>query len=522
MSVRVRPGRAVGRVAVVAAALLTAACGSTVPTASRGVQSSGNELTADGRSAAESGDSALDVIGADGSTVGGSSRSRSTAASGAKGATANAGAQLPSIGGIPARGRGWDEKYAYIGVPTINDLSAFGNAAGYRSVETGDVEADALAIVADINAKGGLFGRELRIFFKDTSTANVISDTEGAVQAVCTEFTQDHPVIAVVTVFGNFDTDTMRGCLAKKDTMLLSSSPGAGSADDAIFAKDAPYYHTFATLSFNKFAPVLARRLAAQRFFTGWDTTVGGPSPAAPVKLGLVFKDSPNERRVAQGVERDFKAAGHPIALTVPVGASPSDNSTAVLTFKSANVTHMIVMLPAADAVLLNFLVNAESQRYRPRYALSTPQLLSFHADNAPHAQLVGSLGIGWAPGLDVLEHQDPGDVGGGRAACRAALAKGGQTFSGDHRFALALALGMCDGIHMVSEGARAGKGLTAAATRAGLVSIGGRFSAAATFSPTGLSPTSYGLVGGGRDVGWDTGCACFTYRGPTYPLEAP
>jgi ABC-type branched-subunit amino acid transport system substrate-binding protein len=502
-----------------AAALLTAACGSTVPVAQRPGSGQG-ELAGSGQAGSTlsaGSDVGSEALDGSGTVTGG--QSRSTGGSTTRAATSGGGASLPNIGGIPARGRGWDEKYAYIGVPTLNDLSTFGNAAGYRSVETGDVEADALAIVADINAKGGLFGRQLRIFFKDTSTANIISNTEASVQAVCTEFTQDHPVIAVVTVFGNFDTDTMRGCLAKADTMLLSSSPGASSTDDEVYAKSAPYYHTFATLSYNRFAPVLARRLAAQHFFTGWDTTLGGPATAVPVKLGLVFKDSVIERRIAQGVERDFKAAGHPIAVTVPVGASPSDNSTAVLTFKSANVTHIIVMLPAADAVVLNFLVNAESQRYRPRYALSTPQFLGFHADNAPHAQLVGSLGIGWLPGLDVDEQQDPGDVGGGQAACRAALAKGGQTFSGDHRFALALALGMCDGIHMVAEGARAGKSLTATATRAGLVSIGGRFSAAATFSPTGIHATSYGLVGGGRDVGWDTTCECFTYRGPTYAI---
>ena len=522
MNVQVRPGRAVGRVAVVVAALLTAAFGSTVPTASRGVQSSGNELAADGGSAGDaSAESDLDVVGADGSTVAGSSQGRSSSVSGARGATGGAGGQGPSIGGIPARGSGWDEKYVYIGVPTINDLSQFGDAAGYRSVETGNVEADARAVVAGVNARGGLFGREVRIVFHDTKTATIVTDINSAVQAACTAFTQDAHVIAVVTVFSNFDTDAMRSCLAKAGTMLLSSSP-AGSADDAVYASTAPNYHTFSTISFNRLAPTLVRRLAAQKYFSGWDNAAGQPSATAPVKLGLVYSAMPIEERVAKLVERVFKDAGHPIAQSVAVGKSPSDMSSAVLTFRSQGITHVIVMLPAADAVLLNFMTQAESQRFRPRYALSTPQLLSFHADNAPHSQLVGSMGVGWDPLLDVLDPRDPGDVGGGQAACRAALAKGGQTFAGDHRFALAIALGLCDGVHMVSEGALAGQGLTVANIRAGLLSIGPKFKAAATFAPTGLNPSSYTLVGSARDVAWGTACECFSYTSPTYAFDAP
>jgi hypothetical protein len=500
----------------VALTAVTAACGSTVDQETRDAVARNQRLGVSAQGAddlAAAGDAEDTVNGVTGS--GGNATARS-AARGTSGASA--GVASPGAGGVPAKGRGWDEKYIYIGIPTLNDLSTFGNAGGYRSVETGDVEADARAIVADINAKGGLFGRELRLVFHDTSTATIVSDTDGAVQAACTAFTQDNQVVAVVTPFGNFDTASMRACLAKSGTMLLSSSP-AGSNDDKAYEDTAPYYHTFATISFQRLIPTLIRRLAAQQYFSGWDNGQGQPAPQVPAKVGLVYSANPIEERIAKYVERTFKDSGHPIALTVPIReGNPGDNSSAVLNFRSAGVTHVIVMLEAADAVFLNFLVQAESQRFRPRYAVSTPQFLSFHTDNAPHAQLVGSMGVGWMPGLDVLDPQDPGDVGGGQAACRAALAKGGQTFAGDHRFALALALGLCDGIRMVSEGARAGNGLTGAAVRAGLVSIGTKFAAAATFAPTGLSPTSYGLPGAARDIAWDTGCGCFMYKSATYP----
>jgi hypothetical protein len=188
-----------------------------------------------------------------------------------------------------------------------------------------------------------------------------------------------------------------------------------------------------------------------------------------------------------------------------------TDAVSAVLRFAADGVTHVI----GIDNFQFFFMTAALTQHYLPRYGLTSynaPQALLQSNGNA--AQLAGALGVGWYPTIDTDQADDPGP-GVGKNACIAALAAGGQTFGG-RRFATAVGLAICDGIHVATYGATAGGGLDPSSIRGGIVKLGANFPAGGPFG-SGLSQTNFALPGAGRDLGWDTACKCFTYRGSTY-----
>ena len=60
----------------------------------------------------------------------------------------------------------------YVGVLTVNDLHTVAGSLGIN-LDPGDLEADANAVADYINARGGIFGRRLKMLFRDTKTFDV-------------------------------------------------------------------------------------------------------------------------------------------------------------------------------------------------------------------------------------------------------------------------------------------------------------------------------------------------------------
>ncbi|MGZ6825965.1 MAG: ABC transporter substrate-binding protein, partial [Mycobacteriales bacterium] len=477
------------------ALLVLAGCGSTVQ-----VRSTATGVLGDGLSQAQPGAAAPGSAGAVAGTTGtaastgavasaptaaGATAAGAAGAQGGGGATAGPGVPTQGLGaqaatgGIPPTGRGWDRTHVYIGVTTQKDAQAAFANAGASGIDPGDQEGDANAVVAELNRRGGLFGRRIQVVFKDESTVSTAQDPNTAGSAACTYFTQDHPVVALLNPVTLMDVPSFRACMAKAHVPLLSASVAA--VDDQVGRALAPYFYQSTAPSWNALAPTLMTQLKAEGYFSGWDVRTSRVTSAKP-RVGVLVSSDDVGIRIGQLLTKTLADAGYPGAVVYQYAQGNTDLSAAVLQFSGNGVTHVI----AADSTLVAFQLSASSQGYRPRYAVTTYNApLGFLQDVAPKDQQVGDVGVGWAPAFDVDDQHDPGSTGPGEVECLAMLKKGGQTFTGK-RLALTLALAFCDGFRLLDQGAVAGGGLSGQQLFAGIQKVAPRFSTAFSFA-TGL-----------------------------------
>lgn len=128
------------------------------------------------------------------------------------------------------------------------------------------------------------------------------------------------------------------------------------------------------------------------------------------------------------------------------------------------------------------FMIQAEQQKYRPRYAINTFMgPTSVQVAVAPAAQLKGAVGVGWSPVTDVdAAHDD--FYNHARIACDAYVRKSGQDFTGK-RSAQFAAASLCDAFEILIQGAKGAGSIDPAAV---------------------------------RDLRYDTACSCFVYSSKT------
>lgn len=410
-----------------------------------------------------------------------------------------------AAGAIPVTGRGWDAKNVYIGVGTQKDVQQAFTTVGVNNLDAGDQEGQAKAVVDELNRRGGLFGRQVKIVFRDHATIATAQDPNGTAQATCTYFTQDRPVIAYLNPVTLMDGPVLRGCFAKAKVPLISAS--VASLDAQAMRAYAPYLVTSLVPTWDALTPVLVSRLKAQGYFGGWDTATSRTRSGA-AKVGILIKSDDIAPRILARLTKAVEAAGAPGVESYTFRADASDVSSAVLQFRGRGVTHVI---STDGGALLAFMLSAEDQGYRPRYAASsflTPAI--FYEGTAPPAQLVGMTGVGWSASTDVSDARDPGDAGTGETECKQMLAKGGQTFRGK-RLAEAVAFAFCDGLRLIVSSATAAGGLTGADVARGMQVAAPRLPISFSFG-NGFGPDRSFIPGAVRDVAYDTDCRCFSY----------
>jgi len=515
---------------VIAVSVAVAGCGSTVHIASANGTAQGGLGLGSPAPGGSAGSGSGFTTGAGADAAGGSGGASGTAASGpngsggltdtvASGLTAASSTEAgptggastasgPTIGGIPATGPGWNAKDVFIGLTTANDAETGLRALGI-SLDPGDEDGDAQAIVDYLNAHGGLFDRQVVLRAHDNSTAALEANAAGAAEANCTYFTQDDPVILVINTISTIDIDTFRSCLATAHTPLLSLS--TAPFDDQTEAQYAPYYYNGVSVSWTALASVFLQRLQARNFFTGWSSTTGAASPTSKPKVGVLYGTDAAGTRDGRALLAGLKADGYATDYFQDNGET--DLSSAVLRFEQDGVTHVL----GVDNSLYFFVLAAYSQAYLPRYGVNTYNGIQALIEGSPKAQLNGAEGVGWYPSLDVDSDAPGAPVGAGQPTCLSALAAGGQTFAG-HRFAEAVGLAICDGVRLAVDGAAAGHGLSPQAVRQGIIALGTTFPEAGGMS-SGLSSSNFGLPGSGRDVVYNASCPCFQYSGGLYPV---
>lgn len=439
------------------------------------------------------------ISAADGTLVSGAAASPGAVRAG--GTSAGAGQPETTSGTAPAvKGHGYDATHVYVGFPTNTDVSKAA-PAGIGTSQFGDQENQIKAVVADANRRGGLLGRTIVPVFRDIRTANLETDPASAAQATCSAFTDDHPVVAVINIVAAIDLDSFYACLAKHQTPIISA--GFVPVDDQLFASYAPYLYKTTAASFTSLSPVWVDRLSAMGYFHGWNTSSGTSAAASP-KVGLLYPNRQPQQRIFAALKSRLASKGIQVVKDFQYDVSSldresSDMSNAVLQFRSAGVTHVL----SSESDVLLFMTAADSQHYRPRYALN-----SYHAAAAqlqgtvPATQLVGSMGVGWLPITDVDSAHNPGPVGPGEKRCRQIMSSAHQDITSAAPAVVAFAL--CDGVHMVVRGMSAAGGLSPQALRDGLTRVGATFQSALTWR-CGLSHR-YDVPGAVRDFRYDNG----------------
>lgn len=437
---------------------------------------------------------------------------------GTTGGTTGAGGSPTPVGAaaIPAGGRGWNAKTVYIGIPTAEDFDRTVRAAGANG-SNGNIRGDIDAIVASINKEGGLFGRRVVAAYHDAPTADYAYNPTQTAQEMCTYFTQDRPVIAVINGTPQLDgAPNFHTCLQKAGVSLLSLSNT--DYQDADYRRLGPNLWTTGSLSTDVLVPSLVTSLSRQRFFAGWDV-LNGAAGAAPVKVGALLPDTTQGRHVASLLTGALKRQGRKLDSVFhynPAGLG-TDSQAEVLQMKSAQITHILTLPPIAAEIWF-FQGASEQQRYRPRYGFTSfnlPLSVEENASLAPARQQIGSMGIGWQPYNDTNAGHDPGPTPGSKK-CLSVLAAGNQRFTSSQRRGALIAHQLCDAFYLLRDAVLEGKGFSGSHLIAGMPNAGTRLRTAGTFAG-GLTTNDHGLPGAYRDQQYQAACSCFVYSGPVH-----
>lgn len=521
--IRVGAQTRAGMVAV--GAMLLAACGSTVQPGAAGLAGSagaglgpGAAGAADGLGAPAGtqpgqtagvgqqpagGPAGQAGVGRGSAVTGGAGRG-----SGPAGQTGTAGPVAAVSGSGPVSGRGFTAKEILIGVATQGDSSSYSKSLG-TPVEFGDAKAQMNAVAEDINKQGGILGRKIRLVFHDDNAATSSADPNTGAQAACETWTQDNKVFAVLNNVALINNEVLFSCLAKYGTPLLFSEATPHAA--ALYRKYAPYLYAPATITVDRMIPVLLDRLKVNRYFDGWDTTLGGPSKTAKTKVGIFYYESKSDFvQLGKVLQRELTKRGYPPVVATASGrqdSTSSDMARIALRFKQEGVTHVIAY------GILNFGTAAQNQNYYPRYGLSTYDVPSLVQVVQPSTQLRGAMGIGWAPQIDVDAAQDPGDVSAAQTQCRKLMQDAGQDMS--NRLTFYAASIFCDIFRLLQQSTSRGGQLTEQAVQQGVASLGGSFQSAITFGSR-FGPGLYDGTSAVRDLAYDQGCSCFKYPSKT------
>jgi len=381
-----------------------------------------------------------------------------------------------------------------IGLLYLDGVDNAATALGISGLTTGDAPAQTRAVVAYLNARGGLDGR--RIELRTAKVAATEATSETAYAAACTSLTEDQKVdyvISYVTL-----NATRISCYAKHGVPMLDDQ---SFLSDGVGARYADLFAAPGELAPGRSAVALVDGL----WRMGWLTPTS--------KVGTFVYDTP------EGIDAETNylkpaLARHGLSIAVNArtsnGPGGADQNGTVLKFRGAGVDRV---LPIGASPL--FLMQAaESQAYHPLYAITSafgPGALLESA--APPAQLHGAKGIGWSKYLDIGKGTRPGPVSSNETLCLDLMRKAGQQSTSATVQALQTAL--CNVLFVLKAGADR-YGLTPQ-----LLSTlrGERFSPLpADAYRIQLQPGRADGVAAYRDLAYDEACACFQYRSGNRP----
>jgi hypothetical protein len=387
----------------------------------------------------------------------------------------------------------------HIGVFTLSGFSKAGEALGFDA-QTGDQAAVARAVINYLNAHGGMAGRKIIPVFYDYDIAHGASNKSAELQAACAAFTEDNKVYAVVTPVSTSGDNSFYECLTKHG--VITSSAGE-SKEQQFFKQFADWFYEPMDMNLTRILSTNVDALFAAGFF--------GAKP----KIGAVIADKPDEQAALRdGLEPALARHGLSLADSVAM-KSDDEYSNAVLKFKSEGITHVLFSFLGSPLV---FMTNAETQKYYPRYGLhsrSSPGALL--QSNAPAAQQVGAMGMGWQPMNDVDTQHDPGVLNQRQKLCLDLLRKAGQ--DPNVRVTALVGLWICDATFFVRDALVKAPDFSPKGFRAGAEALG-TVDIASTFRSTMGPGFLHDGAGAYRIFAYKKDCSCYQYVSPLHPAE--
>jgi hypothetical protein len=285
-----------------------------------------------------------------------------------------------------------------IGVSYSSDEGAALAAVGHPGNATGfETYAQSLKRgyqigVDDLNRSGGLAGCKMVLVFHDFSSFGADGNS-GESQKECTDFAQDQHAFAVVAGLGGVpENKVLITCLAQQHVPVFWNGINYVPTT-ADFTSQPGYLYQVAALALERLGPTIPDLARAGYFSAG-------------SKVGIIVADNGtgNNERLVHDIWAPELAAMHipvtqfkytQIDSVNQAGDTSSQFGSAVLQFKENNVNHVLFTPDGGDGLIF-FTAAAESQNYRPRYALTTGSVPAGMSD-APSDQSHDGMAVSWA-----------------------------------------------------------------------------------------------------------------------------
>lgn len=484
-------------VAVLLAALTTG-CGSTVSQAQRQAASgaagldAGSGAFAGGSSTAlGAGDAATGAAAGSGGVAGAAGAGTRVGVSSAAGAAAATSGPI-SIGMVRTQ---------------VSNAAAFGASLGNTVTEAEIYD----AIVAAMNAQGGLNGRRIAPVYDDTDTAS--NNWDADFEAACAKFTQDNKVVAVLGyVFTH--SEPFEGCLASRGIPHLSTTFNVPDAQ--VLAK----YPLLMPLS----TPRIERR-SQLKIDGGLATGV----LTKATKLGVVIDSCPGTQRAwKQFTEPYLKAKGITVASLAEIGCANGAGDAGaeagrvgniILQFRADGVDTIVANAVSEGPGVLIFANAAEAQGWRPKYLVTSLANAAVLQGQIPNGQAANLHGYGWMPSQDVSPAKWPANPPGAER-CTALVSSKGVKLQSATDFAYAF--NACEALFVYERALKAtGNRTDGPSIAAAIEGFGTNYSGVLTLEGrVAFSKTQRDGPALARYFSWDGGCSCFTYRSTNVPIQ--
>lgn len=430
------------------------------------------------------------------------------------------------VNGVP-QGVGITATKIYVGISYETNGDAANAAFGATGISQGDPQADAKAVVDDINAHGGIAGRQVVVVWHaiDATSNDTYSDMD---QQTCYAFTQDNHVFAAMD---KGLTDDFPACMQHAGAMNFNS--GTILYPDQALLQQFSYYFDAGTLTTDRVFQQLPRSLATLGYYNGWDANLGQASSAAATKIGVLTYEHPEWDRPLNRLLSGLASQGHPVdpgdVIKVQWPNSTSDEGNVVsavgnaeLKFRQDGVNH-VILLDANGLLLLFFSRAAQGQHYYPRYGVesgSGMQTLASSSDVDPQ-QLNGAMGFSWSPDIDLTPSAAAKYEPARMKACLQMIDKRtGQSLESQPN-AAGIAISYCDTLYLLKWGVEhAGASITRDTVRAALERAGLAYPSVG-FLQEFYGPGRHDGVQVGWNMVWDSTCSCTKYVGNSFTIPS-
>ncbi|MEU5909013.1 hypothetical protein [Micromonospora sp. NPDC047527] len=410
------------------------------------------------------------------------------------------GAVLPGAGGADGTGVGPGVTADEVTVVFVGtDLTKTANLTGFNTASAGDPARQMRALESHVNANGGIAGRRMRAVFRNFEASD---DSPATEEKLCNQITQDDRAFAVVLT-GQLQANA-RPCYAQRRTLVLDAT--LITIDQATNERLAPYLFAPAYPLYDDFVRAYLPALAAQGFFDG------------ARQAGIVAVDAPANRAMyEQHVVPYLKQRGiTPTSAwidTTDLGTLNTGLNQAAVDLRAKRVDRVFFL--GGTRLASFFLTSAAAQDFTARYGISSYDNPSFLIGNPgiiPREALTGAVGIGFNPSQDVADREYAFPATDAERTCLGIFAAGGESFG--TRENARVAFPYCDAALLLQAGAKdLGADLNAHRWLAAVGRLDTSFQPATGFSGR-LGPGRFAASNSYRAFGYDSGCACFTYRG--------